>query len=172
VRAPAKIGLGAAGYVGAFLVASTIVAIYVASTSGPDRQTYGAMYDFGDSLLFLAVFAAAAVLPTGAALFFLRPNRAFWLVLSVAALAVAATAAGAFATYVVARTAGASSLLQVWSGLAGLRILVAPLFALAFFLSGLFAPNHGSRIALFVATLMEAAVFASVALVWWFHPGR
>jgi hypothetical protein len=93
-------------------------------------------------------------------------------VLSVAALAVAATAAGAFTTYVVARTAGASSLLQVWSGLAGLRLLVAPLFALAFFLSSLFAPTHRSRIALFVATLTEAAVFASVALVWWFHPGR
>ena len=123
-------------------------------------------------MMMLGCCCAAAVLPTSAALFFLRPNRAFWLVLSVAALAVAVTAAGAFFTFVAARTAGASSLLQMWSGLAGLRILVAPLFALAFFLSGLFAPNHGSRIALFAATLMEAAVFASVALVWWFHPGR
>ena len=40
MRAPAKVGLVAAGYVGAFLVASAVVAIYIASTSGPDRQTY------------------------------------------------------------------------------------------------------------------------------------
>jgi hypothetical protein len=171
MRAAGKVGLVAAGYVGAFLVASAIVALYVASTSGPDRQTYGAMYDFGDLLLFLAVFAAAAVLPTGAALFFLRSNRAFWRTLSVGALVVAATAVGAFIVYVAARAAGASAMLHAWSGLAGLRILVAPLFALAFFLATLLAPNPSSRIALFVATLIEAAVFAYVALVW-FHPGR
>ena len=166
MRARGKVGLVAAGYVGALLVASAIVAIYVVSTSGPDRQTYGAMYDFGDSLLFLAVFAAAAVLPTGAALYFLRPNRAFWLALSVGALGIAATALGAFIAYVAARTAGASSLLHSWSALVGLRILVAPLCALVFFLSGLFAPNRRARIALLAATAIEAAVFAYVAFTW------
>jgi hypothetical protein len=158
VRTSVKVGLVAVGYVGAVLVASAIVAIYVASTSGPDRQRYAVMYDFGDTLLFLAVFGVAAVPPTGATLFFLRSYRPIWRALSVAALAIAATGL-------------AASILRSWSALAVLRILVAPLFALAFFLSGLFAPNRSSRIALFVATLIEAAIFAYVALIW-FHPFR
>jgi hypothetical protein len=169
VKTAGKVGLVVAGYIAAFLVAAAIVAIYIASTDGPDRQTYGAMYDFGDFLLFLAAFAAAAVPPTGAALFFLRPHRPFWIVVSVGALGIAATAVGAFMTYLAARTAGASSMLYAWSGLAGFRILVGPLFALAFFLSCLFAPTRRARIALLVATLIEAVVFAGVALMW-FHP--
>jgi hypothetical protein len=171
VRASVKVGLVAIGYAGAVLVASAIVAIYVASTSGPDRQTYGVMYDFGDTLLFLAVFGVAAVPPTGAVLFFLRSYRPFWRALSVAALAIAATGLAAFVGYLAAQTVDAGSSLRSWSAVAVLRILVAPLFALAFFLSGLFAPNRSGRIALFVATVIEAAVFAYVALIW-FHPFR
>jgi hypothetical protein len=38
-------------------------------------------------------------------------------------------------------------------------------------LSGLFAPNRSSRITLFMATSIEAAVFAYVALIW-VHPFR
>src|SRR5215468_8072507 len=83
MRAAAKVGLVAAGYVGALVIASVVVVVYVASTSGPDRQTSAAMYDFGDSLLFLAVFVAAALPATAAALFFLRPHRSFWLALCV-----------------------------------------------------------------------------------------
>jgi hypothetical protein len=152
-------------------VASAVVAVYVAATSGPDRQTYGVMYDFGDSLLFLGVFAAIGALPTGAALFFLRPIRMSWTALSALALAVAATALAAFIAHVLARAAGSSSMLYAWSSLAGLRILVAPLFALAFFLSGLFAPNRASRITLLGVTVIEAGVFAYAALIW-FRPGR
>src|SRR5215470_32852 len=81
MRAAAKVGLVAAGYVGALVIAYVVVAVYVASTSGPDRQTYAAMYDFGDSLLFLAVFVVAALPATAAVLFFLRPHRSFWLAL-------------------------------------------------------------------------------------------
>jgi hypothetical protein len=171
MRAPAKVGLVVAGYVVAFLVASGVVAIYVARTSGPDRQTYAAMYHFGDSLLFLAVFGVAAVPSTGAALFFLRSHRPFWRAFSVAALAIAASGLAAFVAYVSAQTADAGSVLHFWSAIAVLRIFVAPLFALVFLLSGLFAPGRSSRIALFVATLVEAAVSACVALIW-FHPFR
>jgi len=101
----------------------------------------------------------------------LRPNRVFWAALSAAALAIAATALAAFIAHILARAAGTSSMLYAWSSLAGLRILVAPLFALAFFLSGLCAPNRASRITLFGVTVIEAGVFAYAALAW-FHPGR
>jgi len=138
---------------------------------GPDRQAYSGMYGFGDDLLFLAVFGIAAVPASGAALFLLKLYRAFWLALSIAALGIAATALAALIGYVAARTADAPSLLHTWSGLAALRILVAPLFALGFLLSGLLAPNRSSRFALLAATVLEAAVFAYVAFVWSTHWG-
>lgn len=153
------------GYVVAFLIASAVVAVYVAATSGADRQAYGAMYDFGDSLLFLAVFGVAAVPATAAALFFLRPCRSFWLALSIAALALALTGVAACLVFLAARAAfRTGSVPSAWSGLAVLRILVAPLFALAFLLSGLFAPNRFARISLIVATVIEVATFAE-----WFY---
>lgn len=164
-----RVGVVVVGYVVAFLVAFAVVAIHVAATSGPDRQAYGVMYGFGDDLLFLAVFGVAAVPPTAAALFFLRSYHSFWLVLSVVALGIATTGLAALVDYVATRTADAGSILHTWSALAVLRILGAPLFVPAFLLSGLFAPNRSSRIALLVATAMEAAVFASVAFIW-FHP--
>jgi hypothetical protein len=169
MRPLARVGLVLGGYVVAFVVASALVAVYVAATSGPDRQASSGMYGFGDDLLFLAVFGIAAVPASGAALFFLKPYRSFWLALSVAALGIAATGLAAVIGYVAARTADAPPLLQTWSALAVLRILVAPLFALSFLLCGLLAPNRSSRFALLLATVVEAAVFAYVAIIW-FHP--
>lgn len=166
MTASARVGLIAIGYVAAFLVAFGLVAVYVAFTSGPDRHVSSGMYAFGDSLLFLAVCGVASVPASSAALFFLRPYRAFWLALSVAALAIAATGLGAFLSYVAAQTAAAGSSLHSWSALAVLRILVAPLFALGFLVSGLFAPTRASRAALFVATLIEATGFVWVASMW------
>lgn len=44
MRAPAKLGLVAAGYVAAFVVAAASVAMNVAWTAGPDRQASSGMY--------------------------------------------------------------------------------------------------------------------------------
>jgi hypothetical protein len=169
MRPSVKIGLVSAGYVFALLIAFGVEAIYVAVTSGPDRQLYGGMYAFGDSLLFLAVFGVASVPPTAAAFFFLRPYRAFWLAFSAAALALAATGLGACLAYVAARAAD-SAILQSWSGVAVLRILIAPLFALLFLFALVFAPNRSSRVALLVATLVEVGIFACVILIWFLRP--
>jgi len=160
MRTSAKLALVAAGYGGAVLAALGIVALYVASTSGPDRQTYGGMYAFGDSLLFLGVLGVAAVPATAAALFFLRPYLPFWRALAVAAVAIAATGLAALAVCVAARAASAGPALHSWSAFAVLRILVAPVIALAFLVSGAFAPRPAARIALCAATVSEAVVFA------------
>jgi len=168
MRPVVKAGLVVAGYIVAFALASAVLAIYVTVSNSPDRQSSGGMSAFGDSLFFLAVFAVAAVPPTGAALFFLRPYRSFWLVLSVAAVGIAITGLAAFIVYIAARTAGASSILRAWSGPAVLRILAAPLFALAFFLSGVFAPSRSFRIALLIAAASEAAVFGCIAFTWFY----
>jgi hypothetical protein len=171
MRPLGKVGLVVAGYVVAFLVAFAAVAIHVAAPSGPDRQGSSGMYAFGDVLLFLVVLAGAAVPSTAAALFLLRSYRSFWLLLSVVALGIAATGLVALMDYVASRTADAGSIVHAWSALAVLRILGAPLFALVFLLSGLFAPKRSSRVALLVATAIEAGVFAYVAFIW-FYPFR
>lgn len=88
----AKIGLVVTGYVITLLVAMAVVAVYVYLTDSPDRDLSSGMHAFGDSLLFLTVLTLASIPATGAALYFLRPHRAFWIAVSVASLAYAATA--------------------------------------------------------------------------------
>ena len=161
-----KISLIISGYVLAFLVAWAVVAVYISATSGPDRQDYGGMYAFGDALLFLGVLGMASVPATGAALYFLRPYRTFWRALSVAALAIATTAVAALMSYFAARAGDSSSALGGWADYAILRILVAPLFALGFFISALFAPARPYRITLLLATAAETAAFACLGLIW------
>jgi len=102
----AKLGLVGAGYIGAFAMASAVVAVHIATTQGPDRRDYAAMFDFGDSLLFLGVFGLAAVPPTGAALFFLRPYPRFWRVLSSAAMVMAIEAMVFCGHFLLALTVG------------------------------------------------------------------
>lgn len=159
MRPLAKVALVGAGYIGAVALASAVVAAYVVATSGPDRQTYGAMFDFGDSLLFLGVFGVAAVVPSGVALFFLRPYRPFWTVLSVAGLAVAVTGVAAFLDFLSWRWADAHTTGSAWSALASLRILIAPLFALTALVCAVMAPGRWPRLALLAAALIESLVF-------------
>jgi len=153
-----------AGYVAAFLVASAALAIRLAQTSGPDAQASSGMYAFGDMFLFLGVFGVIALVPTGAALFFLRSRRILWIVLSVVALAVALTGVAAMTLYVVGRTADTRTALGVWAGLSPLRILAAPFFTLGFFMSGVISPHRFPRMALLLAAFFEAAVSACA---WW-----
>jgi hypothetical protein len=159
MKALAKVGLVGAGYISAFAIATAVVAVYIAATQGPDRRDYAAMFDFGDSLLFLGVFGLAAVLPTGAALFFLRPYRRFWRLFSIVAMVMAATALAAFVAMLGWRAAGGRSGAGAWAALASLRILVAPVFGLAFAVSAVFAPSRNPRLALLAATAAEALVF-------------
>jgi hypothetical protein len=169
MRPLAKVTLVGLGYIGALAIAFGAVSLYIACTNSPDRQTYAAMFAFGDSLLFLAVFGVAAVIPTSAALFFLRPYRPFWRVLSIAAVVIATTGVAAFFDFLAMRGTDPHSVANVWSTLAVLRVLVSPLFVLAFLVSALFAPSHLLRIALLVATALEAFVSVCYALIW-FHP--
>ena len=100
-----KVAVVAGGYIAAFLVASASVAIRVANTSGPAAQASSGMYAFGDALLFVAVFGVSALVPTGAALFFLRPYRHFWTGLSALGVAVAATEITAVILFALGRHA-------------------------------------------------------------------
>jgi hypothetical protein len=160
-----KVGVVAVGYIAALLVASAAVGIRLANTSGPDAQASSGMYAAGDALLFVAVFGVAALLPTGAALLFLRPYRHFWTVLSAFSLCVAITGITAVALFAISRHA-APSPLATWAGLAVLRILVAPLLALTFLVCTILSPYFSPRLALLAATGMEAAVTAYGGFIW------
>ena len=74
MRPLAKVGLVAAGYLAAGLVATLVVAVHEAVTSSDARGSDG-MYAFGDLLLFVAVFGFASLFPTCAAIYFLRARR-------------------------------------------------------------------------------------------------
>jgi hypothetical protein len=161
-----RTGFVAAGYVGAFLIASAAVAIRVASTSGPDAQASSGMYAFGDAYVFVAVFGLLALVPTGAALYFLRPYRRVWVVLSALSLCVAITGVAAAALFALGRHAAAPSALATWASLSVLRILLAPVLAPAFLVVALFSPHRFPRFALLAATAMELAVVAFAVLVW------
>src|SRR3954453_6362072 len=89
-----RVGLVLAGYVLAGFIATAVVAAYIVVTNGPDRQAASGMDAFGDSLLFLAVFGVCAVVPTSAALFFLRSVRLFWRLLVGVGFVVVASGIG------------------------------------------------------------------------------
>jgi hypothetical protein len=165
-RPIAKVGVVAAGFCLAVAIATLVVRVYIAATSSVDRQGSGGMSAFGDSLVFLAALGVAAIPATGAALFVLRSRPAFWRVLSVGSLIVACTALVALVlSFGSARIAGTR--LQVWGMAAPLRILAAPLLALFFLLSGLFAPTRPARLRLVGAAAIEIVAFVSVAFLWW-----
>src|SRR5262245_36523672 len=164
-RAVRKVGVVLAGYIVAALIACAAVAIRIATTTDPEAQASGGMYAFGDVLLFILVFGVTALVPTGMALFFLRPYRPFWLALSVLALGVAATGVAAAAVFAAGRHAGPSAL-ATWDILSVLRILVAPFLTLAFLVSAVLAPFRPPRLALLAAMLMEGAVSAYGGFVW------
>ena len=164
MRPAAKAGLVALGYVAALAITLLVAGIQLATTSGPDRQ--GGMAAFGDSLMLLAVFAVAAIPAILVALFFLRPYPAFWLTLSIASLAAVSTSGIAAVIHGASSAVEPSSFLQRWSAFAVPRILVAPLFAMLWLVSGLFAPKRSARFALVTAGMIETAAFGYVAFGW------
>lgn len=166
MRARAKLGWVLCGYVLAVVVAWLAVGANIALTKRADSQASSGMYAFGDALLFLAVFCAASVPATGGALYCMRPYAPFWRALSVAALASSVTGIAAFCVYFAGSILGAGSPLQSWSAGATLRILAAPLIALALALSALFAPLRPTRILLWSVAVFEAAAFAAVVVTW------
>ena len=160
-----KIGSVVIGYAAAFLAAIAAVGIRLATTTGPDAQASSGMYAFGDAMLFVAVFGVAALVPTGAALFFLRPYRPFWTALATIGLGVAATGVMAVVIFVVGRLAPPSAL-ATGASLSVLRILVAPLLALAFLVCAALSPYRFPRLALLTATAIEVGVSGYGGVVW------
>jgi len=166
MKSAVKVGAVVGGYVAALGIASAVVSLYVVLSNRAPSQASSGMVAFGDTLLFLGVFGLVGVVPTGAGLFFLRPYRLFWRLLSAVALFIAVTGLAAVGEYILQQSADTGSWLQAWSGVAVLRILVAPLFAMTFLTSGLLAPSRLFRFVLLGAALVETAVCVYVVSIW------
>lgn len=151
------------GYLVAFALASVAVAIRIAS-SGPDAQ--GGMHAFGDLVLFVAVFGTVGLVPTGLALVFLRPYRAFWLALAALGAVVAATGIAAVTLYTIGRTEVAPTILGSLAAISVLRILGTPLLAAALLLAAVASPQRGPRWTLLAACGIEIVMCVYVGIVW------
>jgi hypothetical protein len=166
MKTSSRVLLVVAGYLLAGVIAWAVVAVYAAVTIGPDRQAYGAMFAFGDSVLLLGVFAVASLPATGAALFFLRPYPTFWRVFAVGAVAIALTGLVVLADALMSRGSTAGAVLGRWAVLSPIRTLVAPVLAMIFLLCGLLAPTRRTRLTLLATAAVELVLFASVAFIW------
>ena len=160
-----KIALVGLGYISAVVIAVAAVAIRLATTSDPAAQASSGMYAFGDALLFIGVFGLSSLVPTGAMLLFLRPYRRFWIALSAVVLGVAVTAIAATILFAVDRQS-APAPMSGWAILSVLRMLFAPLFALAFFVCAALSPYRAPRFVLLGASALEAAASAYAGFVW------
>lgn len=160
MRRGTKIAIVVGGYGAAFAAAAGAVAVRVALTKeAPDAIASSGMYAGGDVLLFLAVFGAVALVPTGAGLVFARASPRFGAVLAGGASAVALS--GALAVILFAQPSGRSeqgAVLAIAAALAVLRLLGAPLVAAGLAFAALVAPSAGSRRAVMLALAIEGLV--------------
>jgi len=168
-----KIGLVAVGYVAAFAAAWVGEDIYERLTWVMRSQSSQGMVAEGDSILFFFLFGAAALVPTGLALYFTRSSLKFWSFLSIAAVAFALTGPLMEMANI---TMKALKLLELpmrmpWTLLSFLglvRVFAAPLLAGAFFLSALIAPESSSRKKLLIAMGVETALCGFVFILYVF----
>jgi hypothetical protein len=84
-------------------------------------------------------------------------------VLSVASLVIATTAIAALVDFQT--TQMVHSVASVWSFLAVVRILIAPLLAIACVVAAVMAPARAPRLALLAACAIETGVFGSVVFI-------
>jgi hypothetical protein len=159
MKRTAKVAVVGTGYLAALAIAYVALRIYISTTSAADRQTYGAMFAFGDGLYFLGVLCVASIPATGMGLFFLRPYAIFWRALSAFFILITALTFVALGIY-------AAEPASPWSALIPLWLLASPVFGAAAFVSGVFAPQHTSRRVLFTTAFVEGVVFVYVLLVW------
>jgi len=168
VRLLVKPGIVIAGYVAAMLIANAAVNARFLHQSA-DAQNSPGMYAWGDLILFLEVFGLGAIIPTGLALYFLRPIRIFWPLFSLAAVAFAVTGLGAFAATGLWNQQPSNSPLGLLAAIGGLREMLSPAAAVIFLLATFAAPGRRPRLILLVAILIEAPL-GIYSFHQWFAP--
>jgi hypothetical protein len=170
-RPLAKCAIVIAGYAAACLIANAFVNARDLRMSAQAQDSPG-MYAWGDLILFLEVFGLGAILPTGLALYFLRPIQGFWIMFTIGAVAFAATGLGA--ALIVALTSRlvhdqTRSLANILAAIGGLREMMSPAAGVTFLLATLTAPTRRIRLALLAVTLIEGSL-GLYSFFRWFAP--
>jgi hypothetical protein len=156
-----KIGLVAAGYVAAFGVAAVGVVFQSMFMNNSATHASSGMSAFGDVLFSGAVFGLAAVIPTAAALFFLRPVPGFWRLFTGLVIVGALSGLAALAGSVAAPFSAIAPF-------ALMRILAAPFCTLYLLVSSVIAPNRVARIIALAGATLEVSVFMLWLLLFFF----
>jgi hypothetical protein len=160
-----KAGVVVGGYIASAIIAVAAVTARNATIDPAVALASSGMYAFGDLMLFVAVFGVCALVPTGAMLYFARPYATVWNVLSVTSVIVAITGVMSAIVYAIGRNE-TDSVLGMLATASVLRILIAPLLALAFAVCAVIVVDRTPRRRLFAASAMEAAVSVYAAIVW------
>lgn len=126
-----RISLIAVGYAGAWAAGSLAVWWHDRGLSAADQLSMSGMLAFGDTVLFCAVAAPLAIVPTLMVFTFLRRAPRFWRVHAIGSLLISVTGLVEAFLFVVR----ARSSIAVFDGLSSLspvRLLAAPVFLLAY----------------------------------------
>jgi len=157
-----KLGIVLAGYVLAFVTSFFMTALYDRQFSPEDNQTMGGMIAGGELMYGSAEFVLASLVPTGLALWFLRPNRRFWSAFSSAGLIFAIVGlAAVLATATTGQTDRDRLPLLLFVGLLSIvQMLGSPLWILSFALFAALAPARDLRRRMLAALVIEFAIAA------------
>lgn len=164
MKGPSKAALVALGYAAALALATGAVAAHVAMTDPNDAS--GGMQAFGDALLFVAVFGTVSLVPTGAALYWLRQHQGFWNAVSLLGLLLALTGVAAAVLFTLGRQADTHTTLGAWAAFSVLRLLISPLSAMALGLAAVLARFATPRRLLLGAAVVEVLVSAYMGAMW------
>src|SRR3954470_12057831 len=145
----------AAGYAAAIALGLAAATLQNARGAGESDG----MMAFSETLVFIFAFGLAALVPTGAWLYWLRPYAGFWSAVSWASLAIALTAVAAVLINLIAPH-------STWAAMGFLRFFATPLFVAAFIVCAALAPDRASRALLWLAAGFEGvgALFGCVRL--------
>lgn len=172
MRTRTKMGIVAGGYLLAAGAGMGAGALYDARMAAMPYDTSGGMYAAGESMAAFAAFFVVALLPTAAALWFLRGNHRFWQAVAVASFAFAGLGLiAALATMAARGTPGhpAAIALELY-GLA--QLLGVPLWTAAMVVFACLAPTRTARRLLVAAIGIELVIGACAAFHWFLRgPG-
>lgn len=163
---PVRVVSVAAGYALAFAAAWTAGWMYDVRMAAMPYDTSGGMYAFGQMLASLGVFFVAALPPTALALWLLRRNAVFWLVVAAGSLAFALVGLAGSLLFMTARATPTDwpAMTLELVGLA--QFLGVPLWTGAFVLFLALAPTRPARRLLQGAIGVELACAICAAIHW------
>ena len=154
-----KVAVVLIGYALAVVAAVIAGFAYEAAVNQPGVDTSGGMYAFGSAMYVFGAFGVAALVPTGLALWFIRKNEPAWRVLSRIGLAFAVTGPVCGACFVVmGNLKGRHPELGLFALASLFRLIGSPFLVVAFAAAALLAAGKTSRVLLWIAAGIEAAV--------------